>query len=242
MNNQGEFFIEKRCFGKDSCPPVKLNSDEFLELGSLTLPAYLYKTEDVSLRLEDNRRYTMRDIGNIEDRVENLERYTTLSLLEIDVKSIEIQDFEGRNRFKSGFFVDNFSTYEKIDLLNSILQVNSTNQMELLRQRTSVALQVASKENKIPENFDLSQNFELLDSNVQKTGDLITLKYEEVDWLQQPFATEVVNVNPFSVVSYEGQVELKPESDIYVRTIQLEDNIIRRTVNRTVNRWTGARG
>ena len=241
LNSQGEFFVEKGVSAKTPVPPVKLNSDEFLELGSLTLPAYLYNTEDVSLRLEDNRRYTMRDIGNIEDRVENLERYTTLSLLEIDVKSIEIQDFEGRNRFKSGFFVDNFSTYEKIDLANSILQVNSTNQMEPLRQRTSVALQVASKENKIPENFDLSQNFELLDSNVQKTGDLITLKYEEVNWLQQPFATEVINVNPFSVISYEGQVELKPENDIYVRTIQLEDNIIRRTVNRTENRWTGAR-
>ena len=243
LNRLGEFFVEKGVSAKTPTPPIKSNVDEFLELGTLSLPAYLYNVNDVSFKLEDNRRYTMRDIGNIENRVGNLEIYTTLSLLEIEAKSIEIQDFEGRNRFKSGFFVDTFSNYEKIDLRNSILQVNSQvnsiSQMEPLRQRTSVALQVAPKEDKTPESFDLSQNFELLDSNVQKTGDLITLKYEEVDWLKQPFATRVENVNPFNVVSYSGLLELNPQNDVYVRTIQLDDNIIRRTVN--VRTWRLAR-
>ena len=244
LSRLGEFFLERGVSAKTPIPPVRLNNDEFLELGTVNLPAYLYSPDNVTFRLEDNRRYTMRDIGNIEDRVENLERYTTLSLLELDVKSLEIQDFEGRNRFKSGFFVDNFSNYEKIDSLNSILQVNLdenfTNQMEPLRQRTSVALQVAPKEDKTPESLDLSQNFELLDPNVQKTGNLITLKYEEVDWLEQPFATQVENVNPFSVISYSGSVQLNPNTDVYVRTIQLDDNVIRRTVNRTLRR-TGRR-
>ena len=71
---------------------------------------------------------------------------------------------------------------------------------------------------------------------MQKTGNLITLKYEEVDWLEQPFATQVENVNPFSVISYSGLVELNPDNDVYVRTIQLDDNVIRRTVNRSVRR------
>ena len=35
---------------------------------------------------------------------------------------------------------------------------------------------------------DFSQNLELLDTNVQKTGDLITVAYEEVDWINQPLA------------------------------------------------------
>ena len=36
---------------------------------------------------QDNRRYTMRDIGRIQRRVENIEYYTQLSLLESDAQS-----------------------------------------------------------------------------------------------------------------------------------------------------------
>ena len=70
LNRLGEFFVEKGVSAKTPTPPIKLNVDEFLELGTFNLPAYLYNVDDVSFRLEDNRRYTMRDIGNIENRVE----------------------------------------------------------------------------------------------------------------------------------------------------------------------------
>ena len=33
-------------------------------------------------------------------------------------------------------------------------------------------------------NDDLSQDLTLLDTNVQKTGDLITLRYDETSWLE----------------------------------------------------------
>ena len=52
----------------------------------------------------------MRDIGNIEDRVENLERITSLSLLELNTQTLQIRDADGKNRFKSGFFVDDFKS------------------------------------------------------------------------------------------------------------------------------------
>ncbi len=71
---------------------------------------------------------------------------------------------------------------------------------------------------------DLSQNLKLLDPNIQKTGDLLTLKYEEVDWLNQPHATNVENVNPFNVIVFVGGVVLDPASDNWVRTIYLDDH------------------
>ena len=49
---------------------------------------------------------------------------------------------------------------------------------------------------------DMNSNLELLDSDCKKTGDLITLDYEEVDWLEQPQATNVENVNPFNVIAF----------------------------------------
>ena len=50
-----------------------------MEIATVELPPYLYNPSDAGLTLIDNRRYTMRDIGYIEDRVENLERVTSLS-------------------------------------------------------------------------------------------------------------------------------------------------------------------
>ena len=51
----------------------------------------------------------MRDIGRIQRRVENIEYYTQLSLLESDAKSMQIQDADGFDRFKNGIIVDNFT-------------------------------------------------------------------------------------------------------------------------------------
>ena len=68
---------------------------------------------------------------------------------------------------------------------------------------------------------DFSDNLELLDSNVQKTGDLITLKYSEKEWITQPLASRVENVNPFNMISFEGRINLQPASDQWVRNIYI---------------------
>lgn len=56
--------------------------------------------------------YTKADIGSIDRRVSALEYYTSLSLLESDIKdrSIPSSTDPALNRFKYGFFVDDFST------------------------------------------------------------------------------------------------------------------------------------
>ena len=49
------------------------------------------------------------DIGKLEKRIQNLEYYTSLNMLESDTQSLQIQDANGLDRFKAGFIVDNFS-------------------------------------------------------------------------------------------------------------------------------------
>ena len=44
----------------------------------------------------------MRDIGGLHKRIENMEYYTQLSLLESDAQSLQIQDADGFDRFKNG--------------------------------------------------------------------------------------------------------------------------------------------
>ena len=65
----------------------------------------------VSINLEKNRRYTMRDIGALEDRISNLEYYTSLTLLEKQAGDAKILDSDGVDRFKNGFIVDSFTGF-----------------------------------------------------------------------------------------------------------------------------------
>ena len=60
----------------------------------------------------------MRDIGKLEKRIERLEYYTLLSVLEQQALNMHI-DASGVNRFRDGFIVDNFETH-KIGSLSSL--------------------------------------------------------------------------------------------------------------------------
>ena len=200
------------------------NDQSLMELATITLPPYLYNLDDISIDLVDNRRYTMRDIGQLEDRIENLERVTSLSLLEISTEALRIEDEDGNNRFKSGFFVDNF-----VDTTLSDENLTSADISEgQLRPRV---LSNTLKQRIIPSpsdevvTLDLSSNFKLLDPNVQKTGNVATLKYDSIGWLEQPLATRVENVNPFHVIEYVGSVKLSPENDFWIRTIYIPPSV-----------------
>ena len=58
---------------------------------------------------------------------------------------------------------------------------------------------------------------------------------DEVEWINQPLATRVENVNPFHVIAFDGIVELTPASDSWVRTIRLNDSTTRTTLNLKTN-------
>jgi hypothetical protein len=232
LDKFGTFILEKGISSKDPKAPNK--NDAVMEIATIKLPPYLYNPSDAIISLVDNRRFTMRDIGLIEDRVENLERVTSLSLLEINTQTLQIQDSEGKSRFKSGFFVDDFKNYSLINKELSDIRVNTrANELTPINSRNSLKSQIAPSIQVTDEDLDLSDNFELLDPNVQKTGNSVTLKYESIGWIEQPFATTVENVNPFNVIVYSGNVKLNPEIDTWVRTIQLPDKNISVTLNST---------
>jgi hypothetical protein len=87
-----------------------------------------------TIRYTQPRGYNMAKIGQLERRIENLEYYTTLSLLETNLTNKIIpSSIDGSlNRFKFGMFVDDFSTTIYSDLENpqyaaSIEVVNEAN-------------------------------------------------------------------------------------------------------------------
>ena len=233
LSKFGEFVYEKGISSINPKLPVK--SGELMDLATITLPPYLYNPQNASINLIDNRRFTMRDIGDIEDRLTNLEEVTTLSLLEASAQTLQILDDEGRNRFKTGFFVDSFKNYNFINRNASSVQVNPNSQ-ELIpfRSRDTLASQLTPNSSIDISQLDFNTDFELFDSNVKKTGDVVTLNYEEVEWITQPYATktgdvdDVMNVNPYEIPVFSANIELDPRSDVWTRTRQIEpSNIIR---------------
>ena len=219
--------------GTSSTEPVAPPTiDNGMEIATIELPAYLYDPDDAIISVVDNVRYTMRDIGRLEDRIETLEEVTSLSLLELDTKTLQVQDIDGLSRFKTGFFVDDFKDTNLLDLNDPDCKVNvNTDDKQLLVPQDfwSIKPELALSLSTNVDTADFSQDLELLDSNVKKTGDIITLNYDEVDWLQQPLASRVENVNPFNMIEFNGTIELKPFTDNWVRNIQIDGGTVRRT-------------
>ena len=71
---------------------------------------------DITIETRGNKRYTMKDIGGIEKRIENVEFATSLSLLEAKTEALVVKDPDtGLDSFKTGFAVDNFSNFALAD-------------------------------------------------------------------------------------------------------------------------------
>ena len=206
-------------------PQEPPNIENAMTIATVELPAYLYDPQDAKITLVDNLRYTMKDIGKLEDRIENLEVVTSLSLLELDTKTLQVQDADGLSRFKTGFFVDDFKNNHLLDLSDPDCKcdVNSaTKELNVPLDFYSLKPELALLPSIDTQTADFSDNLELLDSNVRKTGDLITLNYTEKDWIDQPLASRVENVNPFNMVEFVGRIALTPTSDQWVRSIQVD--------------------
>lgn len=207
-------------------PSAPILADDAMELAQIKYPAYLFDPQrDPKILLRDNRRFTMRDIAKLEQRIDNLEEVTSLSMLELKAQTLEVTDANGLNRFKSGFVVTNFKDKSLSDGRYTTIDISKSDPTGISPvDFWSIPAELALDPGIDRTQTDISQNLRLLDPNIQKTGDLLTLKYDEVGWIEQPQATNVENVNPFNVIVFVGGISLDPASDNWVRTIYIDDN------------------
>ena len=215
-------------------PPTEVSDS--MEVAQITYPPYLYDPiKGPKIKLYDNRRFTMRDIGKLEKRISNLEVMTSLTALELDTKSLQVKDADGIDRFKSGFVVNDFKNRDFIDFRiedGSRCDVDVVNKelisaVDFWSLRAVLALNPGIDAN----TADMTSNLSLLDPNCKKTGDLLTLDYNEVDWIVQPQASGVENINPFNVIVYVGGIQLDPPSDNWTRTIYVDNHRTESTGN-----------
>ena len=157
---------------------------------------------DYSIRtsISTNRGYTMKDIGLLDKRIERLEYYTTLNLLEQKAQNIQVPDSSGLNRFKNGIFADPMSSH--IFAESSDIEYRFSIDSSLGYGRP-----LFSSEN-VDLKFDNTSS-----SGVTRTGKYITRPYTNELFIFQPFATKFRN-NSQDLWSWKGSLELFPQYDM----------------------------
>lgn len=155
----------------------------------------------VNLEIENNRRYTMSDLRVVDNRVKNLEYYSSLNALENSAKNKQIFGQTGLDRFKNGFLVDNFDGHNVADTTKVGYRAAIDRNNSLMRptyERTDISL---------------SNDLTLTSSNVTKKGDLIVLDYEHATFIDQNFASKLRNPVQELTFNWEGEVILNPPMD-----------------------------
>lgn len=205
IDPDGNYFAS---IGASAVVPVNpQDSSNGMTLFKVTEVAYTFDVEPqhVQVQVVDNKRYTMRDIGNLEKRIDNLEYYTALSALELETKNKEIMDGFGLNRPKTGFVVDAFNGHGIGDSSNPDYHAAIDMEHNECRPQFSMTNISLIEQNTL--NINRQANF------YQITGDLITNRYNPVAFITQPYASDFEPVNPFAVTAYSGHVEINPSSD-----------------------------
>jgi hypothetical protein len=222
VNSIGEFNVIEGTPGLN--PDQPSIPDNAMHLYTVNVPAYTFDIKDIENEYIDNRRYTMRDIGELESRIKNIEYFNTLSLLEKDANSKQIpDDTTGMERFKNGIVVDSFLGHGTSDTLDP-----------------GYAASVDKVEGLMRASFDESSNRFVLENplinNVRPNGihldGMATLPFEygtdEVALINQDKASMHMSVNPYAVAAWWGEMKLSPSSDQWKETSQRPDVIVNR--------------
>ena len=173
-------------------PKLPVSPKNSLVLAKGVMPPYpclspsagrYYNRRDLTVEVEQvrTRRYTMRDIGGLEKRIQNLEYYTALSNLENQTKNQAIYDNSGVDRFKNGLMIDAFKGFGTINVPLS-----------------SGSCSIDTEKRQLRAAFDHSivewEPATAVGTSVGQTGTMFHLKYHEAVYTKQMQASSLRNL------------------------------------------------
>ena len=173
------------------------------ESGEINNRINLYGAKITTSQFEENtqsRSYNMADIGVLEKRINQLEYYVSLNLLETKVKDLVIPSSVNPaiNRFKNGFFVDNFDDYTVVDTTSKEFNATIEQSMGELYPRTKqYNLNLVFDRNDATTNAAIFANKSLM------------LPYTEEALVEQELATSTVNSDG-NKTNYNGSATISP--------------------------------
>ena len=191
--------------GKSAINPLPSNvGEQDMLIYTLYIPAYTETVKDIRVDFKNHRRYTMRDIDNIENRIRQLEYYVSLSTLEKQTASQRILDANGLERSKYGILVDNF-TSKDVQASREEVGYDNRNLIE------NGELKAAS----LMRTFKLNSNTALSSGatkfNGISTKKVLSLSYTTEEFAKQPYATKSIPIANALFAAFKGTMKLYPE-------------------------------
>jgi hypothetical protein len=176
-----------------------------MTLYTVQVNPYTFNSNDASIRYVENKRYTMRDIGDLEKRIEAVEYYTTLSLLEQEAKAKSIRDENGDEMPKRGILVDQFKGHAVADNADPMF-----------------AASVDYENNELRPPFS-TRSYGLTGAVVSSvtgnaTDGVYTLSFTQSPEISHLLASESIQINPFNVINYMGHLSISPAADTWYDT------------------------
>jgi hypothetical protein len=181
-------------------PRVPAESEDAMAIYTLYIPPYTASLQSVDLKFIDNRRYTMKDISGIDNRLKQVESFIALNKSEKQV----IQDPPKSpvtptiNKPIYGTLVDEFDDLTIADTYNDFAASIEKGRLSTYKHITQFNLKTTSTGNNVRDKF-------------------ITISYTETPFAEQKLATSSGNesVQSTMIAKFEGFVTLTPESDYF---------------------------
>ena len=206
VNSNGDLGINDGSPGNPTAfPPPQI--PDTLELAEFSVPPYPSKPSEVAITSFKNRRFTMKDIGKIQERVNKLEYYTALNLLEREARDKVIIDDEGLDRFKNGLLVDPFTGHNVADVLSDYYRAAIDRQEKYVTSYSNNDLQVA-----------LSYTSTGSSGVTITPGKKLMLSYTESTFADQPYASTGLNLAQDLTYTWVGDMEVLPATDNWLNT------------------------
>ncbi len=207
INEYGEISIVK---GDESESPQAPQLDRQYPISSIFVPGNTAKvngSNPITVLDKKNKTYTMKDIEELEMKVENLSNIVQLSLAEVQAKSLIVRNADGNERFKNGILVDKFQSFRGAQLFDP--------EFSSAIDETRTVAMPAIREFPVDLKIDPASTL-LVNANVStaETGfdDILSLVPDatRVKIIDQPYATNFRSCVS-NYYSYQGQADIYPK-------------------------------
>ena len=211
LTTSGELKVIEGVSSNLPTPPLELPGT--MTIGLVSMPPYpslipsvakSINRYDYSIQLttQQTRRFTMADIGKISNRIDRLEYYTSLSLLESSAQTLQVRSSStGQNRFKNGILVDPFKDFTISNTIDSQFRIAIDAKRNEARPFFSTRI--------IGMYYSAASS-----SGVTRTGDMVTLPYTTSVYQSQPFASKYHNCIEGNIYNYRGKLSLYPPGTV----------------------------
>ena len=189
-------------------PPTKPDT---LEIAELVIPAYPSLPIDVQIKLLKNKRFTMREVARMNERLERLEYFTALSFLEKQATDTTELDNDGLDRFKNGILVDPFTGWSV---------ASTSNDGKDCAIDTSNKFLTGKKDNTKTVGLRYSTTGPIASTTELQTGNKIMLPYTEVEapGLKQQYASRQLRLAEELNFIWTGDLSVMPFGDTFFDT------------------------